>query len=112
MGGFRVDLGALTNASQGIDGMEEPMNIIDEIPEPHRTIIIEVLEDKDPQLLETLRTSAPPTFDVWLGVTDTMIDAMSEHYGPGHEPDETGKQIDNALGAFMLRWPSDALADS
>jgi hypothetical protein len=41
--------------------MEEPMNIIDEIPEPHRTIIIEVLEDRDPQLLETLRTSAPPT---------------------------------------------------
>lgn len=84
------------------------MNVVDEIPEPHRTAFIEVLEDKDPQLLETLRAmSSSPKFDVWLAVTDTFIDAMSEHYGPGHIPDETGKRIDDALGAFMTRWPND-----
>lgn len=88
------------------------MNIIDEIPEPHRAIIVAVLEDRDPKLLETLRASSRPTLSEWETVEDTMIEAMSEHYGPGHIPDETGKQIDNALGAFMLRWPNDALADS
>jgi hypothetical protein len=88
------------------------MNVIDEIPEPHRVVVVEVLEKRDPQLLEALRASSLPTVDQWETVEDTMIDAMSEHYGPGHEPDETGKQIDNALGAFMLRWPNDALADS
>lgn len=88
------------------------MNVVDEIPEPHHTVFVQVLQDKDPQLLATLRGSAVPTSDTWLAVTETFIDALSEHYGPGHIADETGKKIDNALGAFMLRWPNDALADS
>jgi hypothetical protein len=28
-----------------------------------------------------------------------------EHYGPGHEPDERGKAIDNAIGDYLLAWP-------
>jgi hypothetical protein len=92
-------------------GMEEPVNVVDEIPEPHRTTFIAVLEDKDPELLRTLRDSSVPTVDAWETVEETFIDALSEHYGPGHEPDETGKRIDNALGAFMSRWPNDKLAE-
>lgn len=88
------------------------MNTIDEIPEPHRTTFVEVLQDKDPELLEQLRASSVPTLDAWEAVEETFIDALSEHYGPGHEPDETGKQIDNALGAFMTRWPNDKLTDT
>lgn len=87
------------------------MSVVDEIPEPHRTTFVAVLQDKDPELLETLQTSAVPTLDAWELVEETFIDALSEHYGPGHELDETGKRIDNALGAFMTRWPNDALAD-
>lgn len=92
--------------------MEEPVNAIDEIPEPHRTTIVSVLEDRDPELLRTLRNSAEPTAAALDAIADTFIDAMSEHYGPGHEPDEIGKRIDNALGAFLTRWPNDKLADS
>jgi hypothetical protein len=88
------------------------MNVVDAIPEPHRTTFVEVLQDKDPQLLERLRASSVPTLDAWEAVEETFIDALSEHYGPGHEPDETGKRIDNALGAFMTRWPNDTLADA
>jgi hypothetical protein len=88
------------------------VNAIDEIPEPHRTTFVSVLEDKDPELLRTLRALPVPTVAAWKAAADTLIDAMSEHYGPGHEPDETGKRIDNALGAFMTRWPNDKLADS
>lgn len=87
------------------------MNVVDEIPEPHRSTFVSVLEDKDPELLRTLRNSAVPTVDAWESVEETFIDAFSEHYGPGHEPDETGKRIDNALGAFMTRWPNDKLAE-
>jgi hypothetical protein len=92
--------------------MEEPVNVVDEIPEPHRTTFVSVLEDNDPELLRTLRASTVPTFANWDAVQDRLISAMSEHWGPGHEPDETGKRIDNALGAFMARWPNDELADS
>jgi hypothetical protein len=87
------------------------MSVVDEIPEPHRAAFVAVLRDKDPDLLKTLQGSAVPTREAWESVEETFIDALSEHYGPGHEPDETGKRIDNALGAFMTRWPNDALAD-
>jgi hypothetical protein len=90
--------------------MEEPMNVVDEIPEPHRSTFVSVLEDKDPELLSTLRDSMVPTVAAAETVAETFMDALSEHYGPGHEPDETGKQIDNALGAFLTRWPTDKLA--
>jgi hypothetical protein len=91
--------------------MEDPVNVIDEIPEPHRSTFIAVLQDKDPALLQALSASTLPTRTEWVAVRETFIDAFSEHYGPGHEPDETGKRIDNALGAFMTRWPNDNLAE-
>lgn len=88
------------------------MNVVDEVPEPHRTTLMAVLEEKDPDLLEALRVTPVPNFRQWRGVSRAVLRAMSDHYGPGHEPDETGKAIDNALGAFFLRWPNDELADS
>jgi hypothetical protein len=91
--------------------MEDPVSVIDEIPEPHRSTFVSVLEDKDPDLLYVLRGSAVPTLDAWESVEETFIDALSEHYDPDHEPDETGKRIDNALGAFMTRWPNDRSAE-
>lgn len=90
--------------------MKPPVNIIDELPEPHRGTFTSVLEKHDPELLRTLRSSSMPTIDAWQAVEEIFIDALSEHYGPGHEPDEIGKGIDNALGVFMTRWPIDTLA--
>ncbi|WP_026425656.1 hypothetical protein [Actinokineospora inagensis] len=85
------------------------MSVIDEMPEPHRAVFVAVLQHRDPALLATLRASTTPTVEDWETVEETFIDALSEHYGPGHEPDEMGKRIDNALGAFMTRWPNDSL---
>ncbi|WP_157440111.1 hypothetical protein [Actinokineospora inagensis] len=85
------------------------MSVIDEIPDEHRATFIRVLQDHNPALLHTLRTSTTPTQEAWEIVEETFINALSEHYGPGHEPDETGKRIDSALGAFMTRWPNDTL---
>jgi hypothetical protein len=92
--------------------MEKPVNVIDVIPEPHRSVFISVLQAKDPEMLHTFQNSAAPTVAEADTVADTFIIAMSEHYGPGHEPDETGKRIDNALGAFLTCWPTDKLADA
>jgi hypothetical protein len=92
--------------------MEVSVNVIDEIPEPHRSTLMAVLQDKEPDLLEALRSGTVPNYQELRVVEDAMITAMSDHFLPGHEPDETGKAIDNALGAFFLRWPSDKLAGS
>jgi hypothetical protein len=86
------------------------MNVVDEIPEPHRGTFITVLAERNPQLLAALRASTLPTVEEWETVEDIFTLAFSEYLGPGHEPDETGVKIDNALGAFMTRWPNDNLA--
>ena len=61
-----------------------------------------------------LRASTVPTRNASDAVGETFIDALSEHYGPGHEPDETGKRIDNEWWLISVRrlarpWLVDAL---
>lgn len=82
-------------------------NVIDSLPEQHRETFVLVLREKDPELLEVLLSRQVPTLAAWDKVQELFIDAFSEHYGPGHEPTETGMKIDNALGAFLIRWPRD-----
>jgi hypothetical protein len=41
------------------------MNAIDDIPEPHRTKTVSVLEARDPGLLRTLRAQTLPTYATW-----------------------------------------------
>jgi transposase InsO family protein len=35
-----------------------------------------------------------------------LIAALRENYGPGHIPNEYGKTIDNAIGAYFTAWPN------
>jgi hypothetical protein len=92
--------------------MEESVNVIDEIPQPHRDTLVAVLAERDPRLLAALRHSTLPTEEQWDTVSETLNYALADHWGPDHVPDETGVRIDNALGAFMTRWPNDQLAGS
>jgi hypothetical protein len=85
------------------------VNVVDEIPQPHRDTFVSVLAERDPRLLEALRHSTLPTWEQWETVSRTFSYALAEHWGPGHEPDETGVKIDDALGAFLTRWPNDIL---
>jgi hypothetical protein len=85
------------------------MNVIESLPEEHRETFVAVLAEKDPELLANLQARQAPTFPDWRRVQDVLADAFSEHYGENHEPTETGVKIDNALGAFVTRWPSDVL---
>ena len=84
--------------------MEAPVNAISEVPEPHRGLLTAVLREKNPDLLAALLVSVAPTLQQRDEVAGTMYEALSEHFLPGHEPDETGKAIDDALGAFVNRW--------
>jgi hypothetical protein len=87
------------------------MNVVDEIAEPHRSTLVAVLGEKTPDLLAALHVGTVPTYAQWEEVQRVMSRAMSDHFLPGHLPDETGKAIDNALGAFLTRWPGDAISD-
>jgi hypothetical protein len=80
-------------------------NVLDAIsPEP-RAVIEEELARLDPVLLAELRGTKEPTSDQSDAVADTLYLAMSENFGPGHIPNDRGKAIDNAIGAYLLVWP-------
>jgi hypothetical protein len=86
--------------------MEEPMsNVLDGISPQSRTVIVEELERRNPELLEELRGTPEPTNDLSDAVVNVLIDALSANYGPGHIPNERGKAIDDAIGHYLLAWP-------
>ncbi len=80
-------------------------NVLDAIPPEFRAIIVEELTHRHPNLLDELRGTQEPTNDQSDTVVDVLSDAMSPHFGPGHIPNERGKAIDNAIGAYLLAWP-------
>lgn len=63
------------------------------------------IEAPEPDLLEELRGTQEPTNDQSDAVVRLLIHALSKTYGPGHIPNEYGKRIDNAIGAYYLAWP-------
>lgn len=87
-------------------------NVIDGVPKPHRDVLVAVLQERDPALLASLLEQAAPTMLMWWRVHDEMADAFGEHLGPGHEPTAEGVRIDNALGAFLTRWPRDRVGEA
>jgi hypothetical protein len=80
-------------------------NVLDAIPPAHRTVIVKELARLNPDLLAELRGAQEPTNEQSDALVDTLIRAMSENFGPGHIPNERGKAIDNAIGAYLLEWP-------
>lgn len=43
---------------------------------------------------------------------EILADAFTEHYGPNHDPTETGVKIDGALAAFVGCFPLDDIPDA
>jgi hypothetical protein len=85
--------------------------VIDSLPEQYREVFTSLLADRDPELLSALQTQEKPTLDQQDAVIEVLADAFSEHLGPGQEPTAQGVLIDNVLGAFLTRWPAEALTD-
>ena len=69
-------------------------------------IVREVLDRRDRSLLERLeRSDQPATEDVDRTV-DTLYAEFSEHVsGPDWEPSQHGKEVDDAIGNFLLHFP-------
>ncbi len=84
-------------------------NVIDSLPEQVRPVFVEILGERAPDLLSSLRAREKPTLQEQEEVADILSDAFTEHFGPGHVPTEQGKLIDEALGMFLTRWPAEDL---
>jgi hypothetical protein len=85
--------------------------VIEALPPRYRGIVVELLDDRAPDLLAALRTQAKPTLVQQEAVLEVLADAFVDHLGPWDEPTPRGALIDDALGAFLERWPAEDLAE-
>ena len=86
--------------------------VIEGLPEKYREVFTTLLSQRDPELLAALQSQEKPTVAQQDAVIEVLADAFTERFGPGHEPTARGVLIDDALRAFLERWPADQLTDS
>ena len=80
-------------------------NVLDAVPSDHRTLIVEELRQRNPNLLTELRDAQKPTNDQSDAVIDELSYALSANYGPGHMPNEYGLAVERAIDAYLEAWP-------
>ncbi len=80
-------------------------NVVEALPAEVQTMFVEVIGERDAALLSSLRTQTEPTREERHTVEDLLSDEMSKHLGPDYEPTDRGRAIDDAIGAFLTRWP-------
>jgi hypothetical protein len=80
-------------------------NVFDAISPEFHTVIAKELKRRNPHLFNELSENLEPTNEQSYAVVDSLIDALTTNYGPGHIPNEYGTVIDNAIGAYLLAWP-------
>jgi hypothetical protein len=86
--------------------MEKPVNSsLNALPDPYRSLFIEIIGDKDAGLLSSLGAHGEPSQEERRAVEEILSTEFSYNLGPDHQPTQRGREIDNMLGAFLLRWP-------
>ena len=86
--------------------MEKPVsNVLDTLPPEFQALVTEILGERDGSLLAALRGSEEPSQAERSAVEDILSNEFCRNLGPDDEPTPRGRDIDNALGAFLLRWP-------
>jgi hypothetical protein len=86
--------------------MEKPVsNVLDTLPAQYRSLVIEVIGEEDRALLVSLGTHDEPNREERLAVLDILSSEFSRNLLPDDEPTQRRRDIDDALGAFLLRWP-------
>ena len=89
--------------------MEKPVsNVLDSLPSEVRALVAEVLGKRDGALLAALRAHEEPTQQERNAVEQILSDEFCRNLGSSDEPTQRGRDIDDALGVFLLRWPIDA----
>jgi hypothetical protein len=80
-------------------------NVIEQLPEELRPLLIEIVGEQDENLLATLRTHDEPSQADRETVESLLADEFSRNLGQDFEPTGRGKAIDRLIGIFLLRWP-------
>lgn len=80
-------------------------NVIEHFPDDLRVVVIEILSDRDPQLLEALRAQQRPTAEQQETLEKLLLDAFLHELWPDDEPSEHGKLADRALSELFALWP-------
>ena len=89
--------------------MENPVsNVLESLPAKFQALVAEILGERDGSLLAALRARDEPSQAERGAVEEILSDEFCRNLGPDDEPTPRGRDIDNALGAFLLRWPIDA----
>lgn len=79
--------------------------VVDSLPAEYRQIFVDVIRVRDANLLAALLNQGTPSIEEREAVEDVLSTEFSNHLSSDGEPTERGVAIDNALGAFLLRWP-------
>ncbi|MGD0881688.1 MAG: hypothetical protein ABSB09_08995 [Acidimicrobiales bacterium] len=79
-------------------------NVVDSLPSQLRPLFVEIVGAADPELLGSLRSHAEPTPDEIKAVQDVLSYEFTRCLQPDDEPTERGRQVDDLIGAFVLRW--------
>ncbi len=88
--------------------VEAPVsNVVDDLPVEARQVVTEVLGEHDAALLASLRSRSEPIQEERLAVEDLLSTEFCNHLDPNDEPTVEGTAIDDALGTFLLRWPTE-----
>ncbi len=86
--------------------MEKPLStVVDSLPARYRSVFSEVIGKKDTGLLTDLLSHEEPSRDERVAVMNVLSTEFSNHLRSDDEPTDRGRDIDNALGAFLTRWP-------
>ena len=80
-------------------------SVIDSLPAEFEAVFVEVVSAHNEDLLRSLRSRQEPSRQERVEVMHILSDEFTRNLGPDHEPTPRGRDIDNALGAFLLRWP-------
>lgn len=80
-------------------------NVVDGLPIELKSIFTEVIGERDEDLLSSLRTHEEPSRRERVAVEQILSNEFSRNLGPDYEPTARGRDIDNALGEFLLQWP-------
>ena len=87
--------------------MEKPAmtTTVESLPVEMRDLFEEVIGGRDRQLLEELLAAEEPNERQRAAVHEIVTREFSCNLRADHEPTDRGRQFDNMLGAFLLRWP-------
>ena len=78
---------------------------VESLPVELRDLFKEVIGNRNRQLLDELLTTEEPNKRQRAAVHEILTGEFSRCLQSDYEPTERGRQIDNLLGAFLLRWP-------